>query len=216
METDLESIPPSLFLSFLPTHTRRGRNDLPRYMRWTLKPLCSPYPPICPPPSPVLPSPLLNTHTPMLSCPPFSLQEEVPVETEVQEWRRRWWREANGVSLPAVMGERKGKKKRRVDVQAEEEEEKREKCGRVWDLCRHWWGLDSYRPSQRSVGLLKTVLLVLGYEKRHKSLLQGACLGFTVNQTNLIFPLSSNSFSIMHSQSLYLQLTLNVLARDRS
>lgn len=62
-------------------------------------------------------------------------------------------------------------------------------------------------PSQCSDGLLKTVLLVLGYEKRHKSLLQGACLGLTVNQTNLIFPLSSNSFSIMHSQTLYLQLT---------
>lgn len=60
---------------------------------------------------------------------------------------------------------------------------------------------------------VKGCTFVLGYEKLHRSLLQGACLGLRVNHMNLIFPLSSTSLSLVHSQTSHLQLTLNVLAR---
>lgn len=93
-------------------------------------------------------------------------------------------------------------------------QKRRRKKGAVWWSLRPLGsGLDGYQLSQRSDGRLKTIRLFFGYEKLHRSLLQGARLGLRVNHMNLIFPSSSDSFSLVHSQTSYLQLTLNVLAR---
>lgn len=82
---------------------------------------------------------------------------------------------------------------------------KRRKKGEVrWSLTRLGSRLDGDRT-------LEDCPFVLGYEKLHRALLQGACLGLRVNHTNLTFPSSSSSFLARALTNL--QLTLNVLAR---
>lgn len=196
METDLKNhLHPSLSLSL--AHTPRGRHDLPNHVRWTSKPptlhIRSPTP--CLPP-PILPIPSLHRPSPVFFCRPFSRQKKVQyrgagVDVDVVEGRGRadtvffcrvcsafllrMGRKNSGKKEGRLGGGGK-KKKRRSVVKIETSAD----VDQGWGL-----GLDSYRPNQpsdearRSVERLFIVFFA-GYEKLHRSLLQGACLSLKV------------------------------------